>query len=587
LQWEVPPPASPWQKIGTAPEGSQSLDDDDNGEEQGDLLSMKDREGRDALQIAVEEGNVNFAAMLISHGALYAGDFLKNKYDAENLDRIREKWKPVTDAVIRAKQRNDPRQHRFLSTFFSGTLAYETDVNPLESDADVLTILNGQFGPLSQPTLEHAQVKNPAFAQLVRTLAFTRMPKYCQVAVEAKKGLSAYIKALQGASDDCVGPGDHDEISDGAPLVRAGSSGAVVHPFVLAVAAHIANSERDFDSAKHFLNELKKCRPSLSPCEQNLESALDRDCSVDESAIVTEMFGVHDSIGREYDQAVKGYDAAQVAPLDELMTYIGVRKVKELGLRMFSLGKDREMLRSEGKEQSMVEPMLNFTFCGNPGCGKTETARLIAKILMKSGIRRENYVEVTGQNAIKMGFKEFSKMLVEKQLIAGPKSGSPEAMPSDKFLKDEAVEVQRGSKFMKGRVVEVPGNKVQGTPNSSLYDVRLENGSSDSFEFKQMRRIRVVDSPSGGVLFIDEAYELNPAKDPEGKKIFEELLNISENCRTTLSVILGGYRKEIEEKLFDFNPGAILFCKFLACFMACHVSDLGILCLLCRNGRTL
>ena len=166
---------------------------------------------------------------------------------------------------------------------------------------------------------------------------------------------------------------------------------------------------------------------------------------------------------------------------------------------------------------------------------------------------------------------EFSKMLIDKQLVTGPKSDSSDVMPPDKFLKDEVVEVQQGSKFMKGRVVEVPGNKVQGVPNSSLYDVRLENGSSDSFEFKRMRRIQVVDSPSGGVLFIDEAYELNPANDPEGKKIFEELLNISENCRTTLSVILGGYRKEIEEKLFDFNPGAVCLMYLLACFIACHV----------------
>jgi DNA polymerase III delta prime subunit len=224
---------------------------------------------------------------------------------------------------------------------------------------------------------------------------------------------------------------------------------------------------------------------------------------------------------------------------------------------MYSLGKDREMLLKEGKQKSMVDPTLNFTFCGNPGCGKTETARLFAKILVKSGIRHDNYVEVTGQNAIKMGAKEFSKMLFEKRLIIGPKSDSPAAtvMPSDKFLEGESVEVQQGDQFIKACVVKAPGNKVQGLPNSSLYDVQFENGHVDSIDFKNIRRVKLVGNMQGGVLFIDEAYQLNPAHDEQGKKIFEELLDISENCRTTLTVILGGYRKEIEEKLFDFNPG--------------------------------
>jgi hypothetical protein len=107
---------------------------------------------------------------------------------------------------------------------------------------------------------------------------------------------------------------------------------------------------------------------------------------------------------------------------------------------------------------------------------------------------------------------------------------------------------------MKGQIVEVPANKVQGLPNSSLYDVRLENGNETSAAFSSIRR--VLHNPQGGVLFIDEAYQLDPKNDPQGRKIFNEIMLISESHRATLTVIFGGCRKDIEENLFAFNPGA-------------------------------
>ena len=176
--------------IKNSPAASSNSDDDD----QSDLLKMKDHECRDALEIAVDQGHVNFAAMLISCGAPHEPDFLKAKYDAQNVEGMKLKWKPVSDAVICFKNEHGSLQHRFLRTLFRGSLTYAKEENPLESDPDVLAIFNEKFSPFSLPTLERAQTQNPAFAHLVHTLAFTRMPGYCHVAAEAKQGLSVYIE---------------------------------------------------------------------------------------------------------------------------------------------------------------------------------------------------------------------------------------------------------------------------------------------------------------------------------------------------------------------------------------------------------
>lgn len=59
----------------------------------------------------------------------------------------------------------------------------------------------------------------------------------------------------------------------------------------------------------------------------------------------------------------------------------------------------------------------------------------------------------------------------------------------------------------------------------------------------------------GGVLFIDEAYDLDPVGDYKGKPIVNELLTLCENERENISVILAGYESDFNEKLFAYNDG--------------------------------
>lgn len=59
----------------------------------------------------------------------------------------------------------------------------------------------------------------------------------------------------------------------------------------------------------------------------------------------------------------------------------------------------------------------------------------------------------------------------------------------------------------------------------------------------------------GGCILIDEAYHLNPKANSEGAAVAMQLLGAADTMRRDLSIILLGYKKDIEEKLMDFNPG--------------------------------
>ena len=62
---------------------------------------------------------------------------------------------------------------------------------------------------------------------------------------------------------------------------------------------------------------------------------------------------------------------------------------------------------------------------------------------------------------------------------------------------------------------------------------------------------RVLEQAMGGVLFIDEAYSLYRATDPKdyGQECVDILLQVMENDRDKLVVILAGYKDRMDELL--------------------------------------
>lgn len=75
-----------------------------------------------------------------------------------------------------------------------------------------------------------------------------------------------------------------------------------------------------------------------------------------------------------------------------------------------------------------------------------------------------------------------------------------------------------------------------------------KDGGTDEFR-------KLVTKSIGGVLFIDEAYDLDPVGDFKGKPIVNELLTLSENKRDEISFILAGYEDDFDKKFFACNPG--------------------------------
>ena len=89
----------------------------------------------------------------------------------------------------------------------------------------------------------------------------------------------------------------------------------------------------------------------------------------------------------------------------------------------------------------------------------------------------------------------------------------------------------------------------------------LKEAGLDDFKMKSQAAL-------DGVLFMDEAYTLDPVGDKfKGAPIANELLTLAENERDRLSFILAGYEDEINDKMFAFNPG------FKSRFIEVHFED--------------
>ena len=158
--------------------------------------------------------------------------------------------------------------------------------------------------------------------------------------------------------------------------------------------------------------------------------------------------------------------------LKELDSMIGMENVKNMII-------DLIFFRLQNFEDDTKE-LWHLVIQGDPGCGKTEISKIIAKIYYGLGITKQN---------------KFTQ--AKRSDLIG------------KYLGHTAKQTQE-----------------------------------------------VFDNASGGVLFIDEAYSLG---NPEGKDSFAKEcidtinLNLTENRETV--VFIAGYKEQLEESFFSYNPG--------------------------------
>ncbi len=137
-------------------------------------------------------------------------------------------------------------------------------------------------------------------------------------------------------------------------------------------------------------------------------------------------------------------------------------------------------MESLGKEKGVLRDMYHMVITGSPGCGKTEVAKILAKLYYCLGIARKD---------------KFT--LARRSDLIGKYLGHTAKMTQDVFHRAK-----------------------------------------------------------GGILFIDEAYALG---NPEGKDSFSKECidtinqNLTENKDTI--VFIAGYKEQLEESFFAYNPG--------------------------------
>lgn len=91
----------------------------------------------------------------------------------------------------------------------------------------------------------------------------------------------------------------------------------------------------------------------------------------------------------------------------------------------------------------------------------------------------------------------------------------------------------------------IPGTEFQETTGSKLANMGVQ-GCQDLLE--------TIQDEGGGVLFIDEAYQLTSGNSPGGKAVLDFLLAEVENLTGKVVFVLAGYTKQMES-FFAHNPG--------------------------------
>jgi Cdc6-like AAA superfamily ATPase len=192
----------------------------------------------------------------------------------------------------------------------------------------------------------------------------------------------------------------------------------------------------------------------------------------------------------------------------------------------------------------MARETLNFAFVGNPGTGKTTVARLFAELLEQAGARAgHRFVQMTASQALRKGAKTFATEMAA--LTGSSKSVGPPPRP---LRRGANVEVDVGGKRYPAEIVLVDATRKCTTSSSPT---RLWRRTCARARVRPVGEGQAV----GGVLFLDEAYDLDPANNADGRAILAEIMSVAEDHRDTVTIILAGYKDDIERKLYAFNVG--------------------------------
>lgn len=200
--------------------------------------------------------------------------------------------------------------------------------------------------------------------------------------------------------------------------------------------------------------------------------------------------------------------------MSDLDGLIGLEGVKGEVHKLVNLVKINEARKAKGlKTPAMTYHMV---FTGNPGTGKTTVARDLAKIFVGLGI--------VGNPTL---------VEVDRSSLVGQYAGETAVKTNAKI--DEAI-----------------GIKVRKDRNGKPVDLSAEE------------RLRLTAEAPGGVLFIDEAYQLvSGESDQYGHEAIATILKRMEDDRAKLIVIVAGYTDEMRDFLSANSGLKSRFAKFI------------------------
>ena len=216
---------------------------------------------------------------------------------------------------------------------------------------------------------------------------------------------------------------------------------------------------------------------------------------------------------------IGGSEEEKAAVEAELASLIGMKNVKKFFHRMRDTA---QFVQLTGKTEALGG-CLHLVLTGNPGTGKTTTARLIAR-----------YLKAFGGKFSWFFFPYILRYFLLFLCLFFPHTFYTHYACPLSRLHSSFRAVLKSGHFQEVNGLHLKGQYVGQTAH------RVSSIVRDSI---------------GGCLFVDEAYSLaSNGGDAFGREVIRTLLTEVENHRTDLLVILAGYEEPMED-LLDADPG--------------------------------
>ncbi len=487
-------------------------------------VNCVDRDNESALMLAAMDGHVEVVRFLLRQGG--GVDFARKSDGKTALDILRSIGREeVAEELEQMGEINTRIEERCaaLGRYYAAPgrlLAY----SPHSQDAAVVRFLEGVRKGAYDPTSPTGLEKGPNTA-LHMALAYLSRLDLCSLS-DAEEALEPVYGAKGG----------------GEGAQRKGMS-----PLLLLARARLSRGAGNTAEAAAFYRLSQELAPTMA---SDWFTDEERDYGAKPFVPVLKARGITvrraaSDVEDKWEELKEMLTEEQRAPMEKLLGLVGLHEVKRVALSAYADVLANTRLKQNGYTNAVQPNAMNYAFVGNPGTGKTTVAQLFAQLLEQAGARAgHKFVHMTATEALRKGSNVFSTELAS--LTGGRPGVGPEG---DDFRTGMNVEVLVNGKLYPAQIKRKCSQKL-------LYTVAFPDKTEmEDVPEKQLRHINKGGSGVGGVLFLDEAYDLDPAKNPEGKTILAEIMTAAEEHRGKLTIILAGYKQDIEDKLYSFNAG--------------------------------